>query len=89
MLYGYTNTSDVVGQYWLPTPERRDKAMFIYPHIDATRYLVSSEPIDVEPELITTMTTFLEPFEASLWLLIIGSMFVFGSVIWFLEKDSK
>ena len=60
-----------------------------FPHIDATRYLVASTPETVEPGLIEIMTTFMEPFEGDLWLLIVATMFVFGTVIWYLEKDSK
>ena len=88
-LFEWVNMSDVVGEYWLGDPTRRNGAMFIYPHIDATRYLVASTPETVEPALIEIMTTFMEPFEGDLWLLIVATMFVFGTVIWYLEKDSK
>ena len=84
-----SSEGDLCMSFWGKTTRRLDNVLFLPPHIDGTRKLMVKLATPTESSTVDTMFTFLEPFSFGLWMLLLAMVFVYGFVIWWVEKDSR
>ena len=89
VLYRNTAVSDVVINYWYSTTPRREHVNFLYPHISASRMLVSMKPTYITKDWTEKCWTFLDPFTGGLWIMVLVVTVLYSWAIWFVEKDSE